>query len=179
MLTEKKPMRTQWIALLALIAFTATSDASPGAACAKLCRKVSSCRLITYDLCMDMCGDQRSDTTPEGRASTLAQANLSCAALANQMAPSEWLCTAEGATSAGYSNGDKDTRGVRMLGTGRTRSAAVYKAISNCNSVLTMQLSLEYAKEDSDSLGTWEAARTSDCHITQCIAPASARKRQR
>src|SRR5687768_10716242 len=108
-------MHTRLITVLALTAFTATSDARPGAVCAKVCRKISSCRLLTYDLCMDMCDRQGSDATPEARASTLAQANMSCAALANQMGPGEWLCTAEAAISAGYANGEKDTRGIRLL----------------------------------------------------------------
>lgn len=173
-------MHTRLITLLALTAFTATSDARPGAVCAKACRKISSCRLVTYDLCMDMCDQQGSDATPQARASTLAQANMSCAALARQMGPGEWLCTAEAAISAGYAYGTKDTRGIHMLGNGRTRAVAVYKAISNCNAALTMDLAIQRSTSDSDTLGAWEVETTSWCRITQCIPPASARnQRQR
>jgi hypothetical protein len=173
-------MHTRLITLLVLTAFTTTSDARPGAACAKVCRKISSCRLLTYDFCMDMCDRQGSDATPEARASTLAQANMSCAALANQMGPGEWLCTAEASISAGYAYGEKDTRGIHLLGNGKTRAAAVYKAISSCNSVLTMDLAIQRSTSDSDTLGAWEVETASPCRITQCIPPASARnQRQR
>ena len=169
-------MSTRLITLFALIAFTTTSDARPGAACSKLCRKTASCRLIPYDLCMDMCGDQRADETPEKSASTLAQSRLSCRALAQQTASSDWLCTAEGATTAGYASGTKDTRGIYMLGTGPTRSAAVYKALRDCGAIMTMQLGIEETTSDSDTLGAWEVEASSRCHITQCIAPTSTRK---
>jgi hypothetical protein len=173
--------------LLALIGVSTTSDARPGKTCSQVCRRVSSCKLLSYDLCMDMCGDQGAEDTPESRASNLAQAKLSCSALANQMAPSQWLCTAEGASSYGYGMNTgpmadvQGTQAIYMLGTGKTRSAAVHKAISSCNSIMTLQLSSQRAMNlDADSRGEWGAAVTSECRITQCIPPASARKnRQR
>lgn len=178
-------MHIRLATVLALIAFTTTSDASPGKTCSKVCRRLTSCKLMSYDLCMDMCGDQRAEETPAGRASNLAQAKLSCSALAEQMAPSQWLCTAEGASSYGYNMGPtadvRGTQGIYMLGTGKTRSAAVHKAISSCNSIMTLQLTNQRAMHlDGDYQGEWGAAVTSECHITQCIPPASARKtRQR
>jgi hypothetical protein len=171
--------------ILALIGFPMTSDAGrPGKTCSQVCSRVSSCKLLSYDLCMDMCGQQGAEDTPESRASNLAQAKLSCSALADQMAPSQWLCTAEGASSYGYgmdtgSMADvRGTQGIHMLGTGKTRGAAVYKALSDCNSIMTVQLNNQRLMNlDTDAQGEWGAAITSECHITQCIAPASARKK--
>jgi hypothetical protein len=131
---------------------------------------------------MAMCGDQRAEETPDGRASNLAQAKLSCSALADQMAPSQWLCTAEGASSYGYGMDGltadvRGTQDIYMRGTGKTRSTAVSKAISDCNSSMTAQLSIQGLMQLDAG---WGAAVTSECHITQCIPPASARKtRQR
>jgi len=173
------------LTFLALIAFTTTSDARPGKTCSKVCSRLTNCKLMSYDPCMDMCGDQGAEETPEGRASNLAQAKLSCSALADQMAPSQWLCSAEGASSYGYSmdtGSMADVRGtqdIHMLGTGKTRSAAVYKAIGDCNSIMTIQLNTQRLMHlEADYQGEWGAAVTSECHITQCIPPASARKQQ-
>src|SRR5688572_22955521 len=120
------------IGFLALILFTTTSDARPGPACQQLCRKLTSCKLMSFDLCMDMCADQRADETPAGRASTFAQAKQSCSALAGQMAQTEWLCTAEGESSYGYGVSTGSTaddasgsQGIHMFGNGKTRAAAV------------------------------------------------------
>lgn len=174
-------MHVRLITFLALIAFTTTSDARPGKTCSKVCRRVSSCKLLSYDLCMDMCGDQGAEDTPEGRASNLVQAKLSCSALADQMAPSKWLCTVEGASSYGYGmdTGLADVQGtqdIHMLGTGKTRSAAVNQAINSCNSIMTIQLNNQQLM--NLDRGDWGAAITSECHITQCIPPASARKKR-
>ena len=166
------------LTILVLTSFATSSEAGPaGATCAKVCKRVASCRLLSYDPCMDMCGQQGAEDTAESRASNLVQAKLSCAALADQMAPTDWLCTAEGASSYGY---DMDgsmpdvwgTQDIYLFGTGKTRAAAVYSAISSCNSIMTLQLATQRTTE-------FDAATTSECHITQCIAPASARKKQR
>jgi hypothetical protein len=138
---------------------------------------------MSYDLCMNMCGEQGAEDTPESRASNLTQAKLSCSALADQMAPSQWLCTAEGASSYGYNmdTGLPDvqgTQGLYMLGTGKTRSAAAYKAISDCNSIMTVQLNNQRLMNLDAAQGEWGAAVTSECHITQCIPPASERKKR-
>jgi hypothetical protein len=59
-------------------------------------------------------------------------------------------------------------------------TTAVYKAISSCNTVLTMQLAIQRTTSSSDTQGEWGVETTSPCHITQCIPPASARtQRQR
>ena len=170
-------MLIRLLTLLVLIGFPTTSDARPGKTCAQACRRFSSCKLLSYDLCMDMCDEQGAEDTPESRASNLAQARMSCSALAEQMAPSEWLCAAEGASSYGYNmtGSTPDVQGTQeiyMLGNGKTRGAAVYKAISDCNSIMTIQLN----NQQLMNLGEWDAAVTSQCHITQCIPPASARK---
>jgi hypothetical protein len=170
---------------LLLLLFPTTSDARPATACAQACRRITSCKLLSFDLCMDMCGEQGADKTPAGRASTLAQSKMSCSALADQMSPGEWLCTAEGASSYGFgvtsgSTADdaSGSQSIYMLGNGKTRGAAVYKAISSCNSIMTVQLNTQQSMQDSDYRGEWGAAVTSACHITQCIPPASARKKR-
>jgi hypothetical protein len=116
--------------LLALIGFPTTSDARPGKTCSQVCRQVASCKIFSYDLCMKMCGDQGAEDTPESRTKNLAQAKLSCSALAEQLAPSQWLCSAEGASAYGYGIDTRapDVRGTQdiyILGVGKTRSAAV------------------------------------------------------
>jgi hypothetical protein len=64
----------------------------------------------------------------------------------------------------------RGSRDVFMMGTGRTRDEAATKALKDCGSIMGFNLSLEEQGHDS-------AAITSQCHITQCIAPASARRR--
>jgi hypothetical protein len=93
------------------------------------------------------------------------------------MAPSQWLCTAEGASSYGYGMDGSlpDVRGTQdiyMLGKGKTRSAAVNQAIRDCDSMMTAYLAIE---GQGDSV-EWGSAVASRCHITRCIPPASARK---
>ena len=98
-------------------------------------------------------------------------------ALAEQLAPSQWLCTAEGASSYGY---DMDTslpdvqgtQDIYILGQGKTRSAAVTQAMNECNSIMTAQLAIQ----GSGNSVRWGSAVASSCHITQCIPPGSARK---
>lgn len=171
-------MMLRLVTSLAVLFAATASHAAPGEVCAKLCRRLTSCKLMTYDLCMDMCGEQGADRTPQGRASTLAQSKQSCPALAAQMATSKWLCIAEGTSSYGYGMGmgpGGDVRGsqsIFMAGNGKTRAAAVYEAVSNCNSIMTVQLNQQRAMHDSDYQGEWGAAVTSACHITQCIAPS-------
>jgi hypothetical protein len=43
---------------------------------------------------------------------------------------------------------------------------------------MTMDLSIQRTTTSSDTLGDWEAETSSECRITQCIAPASARKQR-
>jgi hypothetical protein len=60
------------LAVLLLLALPATSHAGvAGRTCAKVCRKVSSCKILSFDLCMDMCAQQGAEDTTEkiGRAS--------------------------------------------------------------------------------------------------------------
>jgi hypothetical protein len=169
------------LTLLSLIAFTTTSYAGAGKTCAKVCRKVSSCKILSFDLCMDMCDQQGAEDTPESRASNLAQAKLSCSALANQAAPSEWLCTAEGTSSYGHGMDgslpdEQGSQDLHLLGNGKTRSAAAYKALNACNTLMTVQLNNQRSMRDD---GDWGAEITTECHITQCIAPTSTRKSKR
>lgn len=170
-------MLIRLMALLALIGFPTRSDARPGKTCSQVCRRAASCEIFSYDLCMKMCGDQGAENTPESRAQNLAQSKLSCSALAEQLAPSQWLCTAEGASAYGYdmdttSPDVQGTQDIYILGMGKTRSAAVNKAINDCNSIMTAQLAIEGS---GDSV-RWGSAVASGCHITKCIPPASARK---
>jgi hypothetical protein len=89
------------------------------------CAPVVPSRVAWCNDCATLCGDQGAEDTPRSRASNLAQAKLSCSALADQMAPSQWLCTAEGASSYGYSTDTgatadvRGTQGIYMLGTGK------------------------------------------------------------
>ena len=178
------PMRLRRLALpilLTLIALPTTSYAGAGKTCAKVCRKVASCKILTFDLCMDMCDQQGAEDTPESRASNLAQAKLSCSALANQAASSEWLCTAEGTSSYGYGMDgslpdEQGSQDLHLLGNGKTRSAAAYKALNACNTLMTVQLNNQRSMRDDSS---WGAEITTECHITKCIAPASSRKSKR
>jgi hypothetical protein len=171
------------ITILAVLAFATTTEAGrPGKTCAKVCSRASTCKIMSFDLCMNFCGQQGAEDTPAKRAKNLALAKLSCSALANEIAPSQWLCTAEGASSYGYEMGADEadvqgTQGIFMLGTGKTRSAAEYKAISECNSILTAQLSIHQETFD-DTQGGMEAAVTARCHIKECVAPAPARKQR-
>lgn len=168
--------------LLLLLALPTTSHAGAGRTCTKVCRKISSCKIYSFDLCMRMCDQQGAEDTPAGRASNLAQAKMSCSALAAEAASTnEWLCTAEGTSSYGYGmeGSSPDVQGsqdISMLGNGKTRSAAVYEAISSCNSIMTVQLNNQHSMIDASD---WGSAITTECHITQCIAPASTRKSKR
>jgi len=172
------------ITILAVLAFATTTEAGrPGKTCAKVCSRASTCKIMSFELCMNFCGQQGVEDSPAKRAKSLVQAKLSCPALADQIAPSEWLCVAEGASSYGYemTSGAADvqgTQGVFMMGTGKTRRAAENKAISECNSILTEQLNIHQLTFD-DTQGGLEAAVTARCHITQCVAPAPAKQRQR
>jgi len=167
-------MRVLLITFLALITLTTTSYAGPGATCSKVCRRVSGCKIFSYDVCMKMCGDQRVEEIPEKRAKALAQAKMSCPALADQLAPSQWLCTAEGASSYGH---DMDgsapdvwgTKDIYELGSGQTRAAAAYNAMRDCNATMTFQLDID---------GERGAVISSQCHITRCTGPASAPKQR-
>lgn len=159
--------------ILVLLAFTSTSDAGP--VCAKACRKFASCGIASYDLCMDACAQQGSEATAAARQSTLAQANMSCSALARTAGPTDWLCTAEAGYSTGYSGGTTNERGVHQFGNGRTRSAAATQALRNCRAVLSMNLGIQGTTPDSDTQGRWEAETTSGCRITRCVPPARRR----
>src|SRR5690349_18805955 len=91
------------LASLALIVSTTMSYAGPaGKTCAKACQRFADCKLMTFKFCMELCGKQGAEDRAESRASNLTQARSSCASLAAQMAPSEWLCTAEGASVYGW-----------------------------------------------------------------------------
>lgn len=147
-------MLIQLMTLLALIGLPTMSDARPGKTCSQACRRVASCKLLSYALYMDMCAEQGVEDTPESCASNLEQAKMSRSVLADQMAPSQWLCTAEGASSYGYG---MDT-----------------SAMADVQG--TQQLNNQRAMNLDDSQGESGAAVTSECHITQCIPPASARK---
>lgn len=163
-------MHRPLLVILALTLFTTTSDA--GEACVQACRKVASCNLLPYNRCLSIC----TDGTPRERQETFAQARMSCSALAAQMAPTQWLCIAEGASSSGYDMDGytpdiQNTRDIYMPAQGRTREAAATLALRNCGAIMGFQLEVGRS-------GSRESAITSGCHITRCIAPASARNRR-
>src|SRR5688572_23468835 len=100
-------------AFLAIVASTTTSEARPGKTCAAACNRLSSCRLIPFKTCMQECGKQGAEDSAKGRATNLVQARSSCAALAAQLAPSKWICTAQGASVYGYDVGTGPTGDVQ------------------------------------------------------------------
>lgn len=111
----------------------------------------------------------------------MVQARSSCKSLAAAMGPSEWVCIAEGESIYGYDveSGTGDVQGnssVRLAGQGKTRDDAQESAISNCNSMMRVDLSRNGAMNMEPSpQGSWGSAVSSPCHITQCQAPAGAR----
>ena len=158
-------MKTTLLVMAVLVAVPTVSDADPTRACQAVCGKISSCKLMSYSPCMKMCFNDPGADDP----STFAQAKLSCKALANQMAPSGWLCTAEGTSAYGYNMDgnvpdEYGNRDVHMLGSGPTRDVAATNALRDCGAIMGFNRSLH----DSTAI-------TSACHITQCIPPARQR----
>jgi hypothetical protein len=160
--------------VLALMLFSTTSNA--GNVCVQACNRFASCKLMTFKGCMDVCTKQGADR-PSERASTLAQARMSCQALGSQMAGNQWLCVAEGASSTGhnmdgYTPDTMNTRDIFMPAQGRTRNAAANLALRNCGAIMGLQLEIGRS-------GSTETGITSACRITQCIAPASSARNRR
>ena len=159
---------------------TAGSYAPPGKTCAAVCRRFSDCKLFSFEACMEECGKQGAEGTAEGRRTNLVQARSSCSSLAAGMAPSDWVCIAEGESIYGYdvesSTGDvQGNSSVRLAGQGKTRADAQYSALSNCRSMMTVDLNRNGSMNlEPSPQGTWGSAISSPCHITQCYAPARA-----
>jgi hypothetical protein len=161
------------LTVLALILLTSIVHAEN--VCAKACNRFAACKLTTFKGCMDTCIQQGADR-PSERASTLAQARMSCQALGSQMAGTQWLCVAEGASSSGtnmdgYNPDISNTREIFMPAQGRTRNAAANLALKNCGAIMGLQLEVGRS-------GSRETAITSACRITRCIAPASGRRQR-
>jgi hypothetical protein len=73
--------------------------------------------------------------------------------------------------------GSRRTSSIYLPGQGKTRSDAHYKAISDCNEMMTFDLTHARAMNlEPSSEGSWGAAASSPCHITRCYAPARARR---
>jgi hypothetical protein len=159
---------------------TTTGYARPGKTCAAACRRISECKLFSFEPCMEECGRQGAEGTAEGRRTNLVQARSSCKSLAAGIAPSDWVCTAEGESIYGYDveSGTGDVQGnstVHLAGQGKTRADAEYKAMSDCNAMMTVDLNRNGSMNMEPSpQGSWGSAVSSPCHITQCIAPARA-----
>lgn len=155
---------------LALIVLTAATSAA-GPTCPQVCRQATSCMLTTFDACMSMCGES---TFAETTAST-------CTELADQIAPSQWVCRGEGASSYGFgvatgSRADvRGTQAITALGIGATRAAAVTKAFDQCSARMAIQLGNQRAMMRSDDRGPWGAAITSECRVSRCTPPAAER----
>jgi hypothetical protein len=162
-------------------ASTTTGYARPGKTCAAACRRISECKLLSFEPCMEECRKQGAEGTAEGRRTNLVQARSSCKSLAAGIAPSDWVCVAEGESIYGYDveSGTGDVQGnssVHLAGHGKTRADAEYKAISDCNAMMTVDLNRNGAMNMEPSpQGSWGSAVSSPCHITQCIAPARGR----
>jgi hypothetical protein len=177
-------MKIRSFALLAIVAtMTTTSHARPGKTCAAVCRRLSDCKLMSFEPCMEECGKQGAEDTAKGRKSNLAQARSSCASLATAMAPSDWVCIAEGESVYGYdvdSGPPSDVRGTSTIylpGQGKTRSQAQYSAVSDCNALMTHDLARTEAMNlEPSHEGSWGSAVSKPCHITKCYAPARPRR---
>jgi hypothetical protein len=160
---------------------TARSYAPPGKTCAAVCRRFSECKLFAFEPCMEECGNQGAEGTAEGRRTNLVQARSSCNSLAAGTASSDWVCIAEGESIYGYDveSGTGDVQGnssVHLAGQGKTRADAEYKAISDCQSMMTVDLNRNGSMNlEPSPQGSWGSAVSSPCHITKCIAPARAR----
>ncbi len=160
---------------------TARSYAPPGKTCAAVCRRFSECKLFAFEPCMEECGNQGAEGTAEGRRTNLVQARSSCNSLAAGTASSDWVCIAEGESIYGYDveSGTGDVQGnssVHLAGQGKTRADAEYKAISDCQSMMTVDLNRNGSMNlEPSPQGSWGSAISTPCHITQCIAPARAR----
>jgi hypothetical protein len=179
-------MSIRSFAVLAIIASsTTTSYAGPGKTCAAACRRISDCKLLRFDMCMKECGRQGAEDTAKGRRTNLVQARSSCNSLAAGMAPTEWVCIAEGESVYGYdvesATGDvQGNSSVHLAGQGKTRADAKYQAISNCHSMMTVDLNRNGSMNMEPSpQGSWGSAVSSACHITRCYAPARARRGKR
>jgi len=167
-------MKTTYVLLMALVVGApATSEADANKACRAVCGRITSCKLLSSSACMKLClNDSKADDP-----STYAQAKWSCSRLANLLAPSKWVCTAEGTSAYGH---DMDgtlpdewgTNDILMMGTGSTRAAASVQATNACNDMMTVSLNTEQSMRDDLD---WGAAIKTRCHITQCIGPASVR----
>lgn len=161
-------------------ASSTTGYAPPGKTCAAVCRRISECKLLSFEPCMEECGNQGAEGTAEGRRTNLVQARSSCKSLAAGMASSDWVCVAEGESIYGYdvksNTGDvQGNSSVHLAGQGKTRADAEYKAISDCNAMMTVDLNRNGAMNMEPSpQGSWGSAVSSPCHITQCIAPGRA-----
>jgi hypothetical protein len=179
-------MRILSFTFLAIVASTTTSYARPGKTCAAACSRLSTCKLIPFKTCMEECGRQGAEHSAEGRRTNLVQARSSCAALAAQLAPSKWICTAQGASVYGYDVGTGPTGDVQgtssifITGTGKTRSAAVDEAFSNCNALMSLDLVNGQAMNlDADPRGQWGSAISSECRVTRCWGPPRSRPQPR
>jgi hypothetical protein len=96
------------------------------------------------------------------------------------MAPSDWLCVAEGESVYGYdvesgpASSAEGTRSVHLFGQGKTRADAEYSAFRDCNAMMTFNLNITRSMNlEPSPRGSWEAAISTPCHITQCYAPGT------
>jgi hypothetical protein len=131
---------------------------------------------------MEECGKQGAEGTAEGRRTNLVQARSSCNSLAAGMAPSDWVCIAEGESVYGYDveaprvtcrdqlgpPGRPGQDGAPTPSTARSATAIRLMTVDlNRNGSMNLEPSPQ---------GSWGSAISSPCHITQCYAPARARR---
>jgi hypothetical protein len=162
-------MNVRYVFLLMILAGSAPTFADPGNTCVAACRRIRECKLAPFDACVDYCTKQGADASAAGRASNLVQARSSCSQLAAQMRPSQWVCTAEGASASRVGAGPVLSTPVFTTGRGRTRAAASLNAVSDCRAVLTFNL---YIAESPSTSDTVYAEVTAACRVTQCYSPA-------
>jgi hypothetical protein len=161
---------------------TATSHAPPGKTCAAACRRFAQCELFSFKPCMKACADQNAEGTAESRRTNLVQARSSCKSLAAAIAPSQWLCIAEGESAYGHDleTGLSDVQGTRSIhlpAQGKTRADAERKAVRDCNAMMNFNLEIGRSMYPDSTGDTTESAVATPCHITRCYAPGGGRGR--
>lgn len=72
-----------------------------------------------------------------------------------------WLCSARATLQESSDGGSWEDSPISSVGGGDTRDDASYKAVSSCNSLVTLELTRMQIAE-------WRVVTESECHITEC-----------
>jgi hypothetical protein len=180
---EENGMTIPLVALFVLIvaAFAASPAHAdpPGAACHAACRRLDSCKLMSFGWCVDYCmGAGHGESTADARAKTLKQAQSSCAELAGEMSKGGWLCRAEGESIASLQNGCTPST-VSIVGNGPNRDQAALKAMENCQALMRVDLVRAQTNVNlpEDKVRVIKPCRVTDCFLPGAPTPPAKRKR--